>query len=222
MKDARLITPHWYIYGAGGLGVETMDILQAAIQKGLVEPHDCAFVVDGPEKDSEIGFPIIDFKDHVPGSKITIAVGEPFARKALMEKIAAHELQLASIISPLAFVSPSAEIGEGVVVAPLCSIQARAKLGRNVAVNTMAIIGHDVEVEESSVISSMVNLGGAVKVGKFSYVGMGALVREGLQIGHSAIVGMGSVVHRDIPDEVIALGDPARVARRNDEKKVFK
>ncbi|MFW8642680.1 acyltransferase [Rhizobium beringeri] len=55
-----------------------------------------------------------------------------------------------------------------------------------------------------------------------SYLGMGALVKERMQIGHSSIIGMGSVVHIDIPDEVIALGNPARVVRRNEDKKVFK
>jgi acetyltransferase-like isoleucine patch superfamily enzyme len=43
-----------------------------------------------------------------------------------------------------------------------------------------------------------------------------------MQIGHSSIIGMGSVVHIDIPDEVIALGNPTRVVRRNEDKKVFK
>jgi acetyltransferase-like isoleucine patch superfamily enzyme len=33
---------------------------------------------------------------------------------------------------------------------------------------------------------------------------------------------MGSVVYNDIPDQMIALGNPARPMRRNDEKKVFK
>lgn len=50
---------------------------------------------------------------------------------------------------------------------------------------------------------------------------MGAPVRELLPIGESSIVGMGSVVHRDIPDGVIALGDPVRVAKRNEDKIVF-
>jgi len=68
----------------------------------------------------------------------------------------------------------------------------------------------------------MVNLGGGTQVGTLSYLGMGALVKERVQIGHSSIVGMGSVVHIDIPDEVIALGNPARVVRRNEDKKVFK
>jgi acetyltransferase-like isoleucine patch superfamily enzyme len=33
---------------------------------------------------------------------------------------------------------------------------------------------------------------------------------------------MGSVVYNDIPDQMIALGNPARPMRRNDDKKVFK
>lgn len=212
----------WYIYGAGGLGAETMDILQAAIDAGALPRHECAFLVDDPPKAEVNGYPVHAFRDQVPGSKVTIAVGEPYARKALLEKIENAGLVLATVISPTAFISPSAEIEDGVIIAPLCSIQANAKVGKNTAVNTMAIIGHDVTVEESCVISSQVNLGGAVRVGKFSYVGMGALVQEKLEIGHSSIVGMGSVVHRDIPDEVIALGNPARVARRNEDKKVFK
>ncbi|SLM63741.1 hypothetical protein DAQ1742_02892 [Dickeya aquatica] len=36
-----------------------------------------------------------------------------------------------------------------------------------------------------------------------------------------SIVGMGAAVFNDIPDEVIALGNPARILRKNDSKKVF-
>ena len=68
----------------------------------------------------------------------------------------------------------------------------------------------------------MVNLGGAVTVGPQVYIGMGALIKEQLSIGANSIVGMGSVVHRDIPEGVIALGNPARVARLNEDRKVFK
>jgi acetyltransferase-like isoleucine patch superfamily enzyme len=51
---------------------------------------------------------------------------------------------------------------------------------------------------------------------------MGALIKEKLRIGRASIIGMGSVVHSDVPEEVIALGNPARVVRRNEDKKVFK
>jgi len=211
----------WYIYGAGGLGLETMDILQSCIQTGMVKSCKCAFVVDDPDRDEINGFPVLSFAACGSNAKITIAVGEPELRAQLAKKCTDKGLQLSTLISPQAYVSDSATLEKGVIVAPFVSIQASAKLGANVAVNTQAIIGHHVSVSKHAVISSQVNLGGASTVGVKSYIGMGALVREKLQIGNSSIVGMGSVVHRDIPDEVIALGNPARVAKRNEDKAVF-
>jgi acetyltransferase-like isoleucine patch superfamily enzyme len=67
----------------------------------------------------------------------------------------------------------------------------------------------------------MVNLGGGVHVESACYIGMGALIKEKLRIGHTSIVGMGSVVHSEVPNEVIAIGNPARVVRRNEDRKVF-
>ena len=213
---------YWYIYGAGGLGVETMDILWemvADIPSLGVTP---TFVTDGSTSGPIHGHPVISFADVVPGSAVTIAVGEPTTRRLLREKAVAAGLELRSVISPRAFVSEFAIIGAGSIVAPFCSIQARARVNENVAINTAAIIGHDVVVERDCGLSSMINLGGATTIGAASYIGMGALIREGLTIGHSTIVGMGSVVYTDIPDEVICVGNPARVARRNTDKKVFK
>ena len=48
------------------------------------------------------------------------------------------------------------------------------------------------------------------------------MIKERLTIGHSTIVGMGSVVYTDVPDGVVCVGNPARVSRRNTDKKVFK
>jgi sugar O-acyltransferase (sialic acid O-acetyltransferase NeuD family) len=212
----------WYVYGAGGLGVETMDILLNAVRAGLQKPHKLAFLVDAPKRDEVIGVPVVAVGDHVAGAKVTIAVGEPVDRAHLMDKVAALGLNLASIYSPDAFVSSHAQIADGVIIAPHVSIQATAQIGRNVAINTAAIIGHDVVVDDNCVVSSMVNLGGGVHVETLSYIGMGALVKERLRVGSASIVGMGSVVNSDVPDGVIALGNPARVVRRNEDKKVFK
>jgi len=212
----------WYIYGAGGLGLETIDILTSCIDAGIVQPHVCSFLVDNPDGDSINGYPLVSFEECVPDSKVTIAVGEPELRSLLYEKCQYKGLQLSTLVSPLAYVSSTSVLEEGVVIAPFVSVQALARVSKNAAINTQAIIGHHVTVSDHAVISSQVNMGGASIVGARSYIGMGALVQEQLTIGEASIVGMGSVVYRDIPDEVIALGNPARVSRRNEEKKVFK
>jgi sugar O-acyltransferase (sialic acid O-acetyltransferase NeuD family) len=219
MTDTTL--PVWYIYGAGGLGQETMDILASCMNGGTVPPHVCSFLVDNSEGNTVNGYPVVSFVECDQHAKVTIAVGEPELRSKLAEKCQAKGLKLSKLVSPNAYVSDSAVLDEGVVIAPFASVQASARIAKNVAVNTQAIVGHHVTVYEHAVISSQVNLGGASTVGAKSYVGMGALVRELLTIGESSIVGMGSVVHRNIPDGVIALGDPARVAKLNEDKRVF-
>lgn len=214
--------PTWYIYGAGGFGVETLDICISAMAAGQVPNRSMGFIVDGSTEKNVLGYPVVELADCQKGAFVTIAVGEPAARAKLAEKVTEAGMKLCSAIAPSAVISPSATIEDGVIVAPFCSVQARAFIGRNAAVNTMAIVGHDVNVAEDAVISSMVNLGGAVKVGPRAYIGMGGSVREKLTVGADSIVGMGSVVHNDVPEEVIAMGNPARVLRRNEDKTVFR
>lgn len=213
--------PHWYIYGAGGLGLETVDILEHAMRANTVALHSPRFIEDDSTRNEVMGYPVCELSQCLPGSSVTIAVGEPRIRRLLLKKAEAAGLVPRSLISPSAFVSPMAEIGEGVIIAPLCSIQAHARIARNVGVNTMTIVGHDVCVNEGAVISSMVNLGGAAAIGEYAYIGMGALVKEGLSVGPWSIVAMGAVVFRDLPEEIIAVGNPARVSKRNENKQVF-
>ncbi len=66
------------------------------------------------------------------------------------------------------------------------------------------------------------DFGSACRIGERSYIGMGTQIKEGVTIGDEVIVGMGSVVYNDIPNGMIALGNPARPMRPNVDKLVFK
>ena len=211
----------WYIFGAGGLGLEVLDILAPSLTKD----YEAKFLLDSQYVDSKKemrlhNIQVTAMTDELVGY-VTVAVGEPAARELIYQRLLNTSLLPRSIISVDAVVSRFSTIGNGCIISPMCSIQSTAVLKDNVAVNTAAIIGHDVVVERSCVISSQVNLGGGVKVGKESYIGMGALIREGVTIGNNVIIGMGSVVHKNVPDGVIAMGNPARVLKKNIDKKIF-
>ncbi|WP_295682350.1 sugar O-acetyltransferase [uncultured Nevskia sp.] len=57
-----------------------------------------------------------------------------------------------------------------------------------------------------------------ITIGSDVWVGGGAVICPGVTIGDRSVIGAGSVVTRDIPPDVFAAGNPARVVRRLDEQ----
>jgi len=57
-----------------------------------------------------------------------------------------------------------------------------------------------------------------ISIGNNVWLGGGAIVNPGVTIGDNAVVGSGSVVTKDIPTNVIAVGNPCRVKRTITEK----
>ena len=57
-----------------------------------------------------------------------------------------------------------------------------------------------------------------VHIGKNVWVGAGAILMPGVKIGDNTVIGAGSVVTKDIPSDVVAVGNPCRVIRQIGEK----
>ncbi len=55
--------------------------------------------------------------------------------------------------------------------------------------------------------------GKPVEIGSDVWVGGGAIILPGVRIGSRSVIGAGSVVTRDVPDDVLAAGNPCRVIR---------
>lgn len=64
-----------------------------------------------------------------------------------------------------------------------------------------------------------------VHIGRNCWLGAGVIVLPGITIGNNVVVGAGSVVTKDLPDNVVAVGNPCRVLREindHDKKYYFK
>ena len=145
---------------------------------------------------------------------VLLGVGDCAARLRLADESEALGFELGTVIHPRATIGAGVLIGAGTFIAAGAVVNAQARIGRAVIVNTNAVVEHHCELGDGSHVSPGALLAGAVKVGKLSWVGLGAAVIEKIRVGDGTIVGAGAVVVRDLSDEVVAYGVPARVQRR--------
>lgn len=89
-------------------------------------------------------------------------------------------------------------------------------IGPNV---TIATAGHPIlpELREKEMQYNV-----DVKIGRNVWIGTGAIIVPGVTIGDNTVIGAGSVVTKDIPANVVAVGNPCRVMREiNDHDKEY-
>ena len=193
-----------YLYGAIGHAKVIIDILAAngITVDGLID--------DNPEVTELCGLPV--FHECAGRSPLIVSIGSNRIRKEIAESLGCR---FGVAVHPSAVVSGSCEIGEGTVVMQGAILQAGVRVGRHCIVNTGASIDHECVLGDFVHVSPHGTLCGNVRVGEGSWIGAGTTVVPGVRIGAWSVVGAGSVVTRDIPDNVVAYGNPCRVVRLN-------
>ena len=189
-----------YLYGASGHAKVIIDILNASGVK-----VDALF--DDDLSISELmSIPVKhQWKEESP---LIISIGNNLTRKQIAEKL---HCEYGTAIHPSSVISPYATIGEGTVVMQGTIIQSSAQIGRHCIVNTGASVDHECVIDDYVHISPKATLCGNVTVGEGAWIGAAAVVAPGVRIGKWSVVGAGSVVVSDVPDGVVAYGNPCRV-----------
>lgn len=129
-----------------------------------------------------------------------------------------------------------AEIGEGCYIEPPLHSNfggAHVHFGKNVYANfnltlvddTHIFVGDGVMFAPNVVVATAAHpilpelrekqyqYNASVHIGKNCWIGAGAIILPGVTIGENTVIGAGSVVTKDIPANVVAYGNPCRVAR---------
>ena len=141
------------------------------------------------------------------------SIGNTIIRRKLFEMIKKNGLQIPIIIDPTAVISVDAEIQEGAFVGKKAIINAGSSIGACSIVNTGSIIEHDCTIGAFSHISSGAVLCGQVIIGHDTHVGAASVIKQSIVIGNDSLVGIGSVVVNNLPDGVLAYGNPCKVVR---------
>ena len=120
------------------------------------------------------------------------------------------------IISPEAIVDRNVDIDEGTVIMPGSVVNVGSIIGKNCIVNSGSIIEHDCKIGNHCHIAPGVHISGGVEIDDSSFVGIGSTIIQGIKIGKNVTIGAGSVVIRDIPENTIVVGNPAKVIKNKD------
>lgn len=217
------------IYGAGGAGravLETVKQLQAVERRW----ESICFVEDAQwhREDRLIyGIPVwsVDafMSQFSPEEcQFAISLGEPAVRDRIFRLIKEKGYSLATVVHPSVYVPDSTVLSEGVIALPCVYLDPDVTVGENTFLHPFVTVGHDTKLGRSVVCTAGASIAGNVEIGDRTYIAMHVAVHEKIKIGSDAIIGMGSMVQRDIPDNVIAMGNPARPMKHKDDSNVFK
>ena len=200
------------ILGASGHAVSVANVALSAGYK-------IAYFVDKNIKESILlGIEIIgDISDLTNYSdyEYSIAVGDNYLRQKIYNELNKQysNLKFPTLVHDSAVISHFCKVGDGTVVMPKAIIGPNSIVGEFCILNTQSSIDHDCIIENFSSLAPNAATGGTVKIGCRSAVAIGATINHKLKIGNDCVLGANSYLNKDLANNCVAYGTPAKVIR---------
>lgn len=196
-------------------------IIVGAFHEMIELCKDCHYqivgIIDNQYTGEYDGIPIIGTDDDVlrlyqkySDCSIVITPDLPKVREKLFALYSRIGFQFATVISSRAIISRNAKIGKGTVIQACVNVSAGSTVGEFVKLNTYANVMHDNVIGNFSTIAPNAVLLGYVNVGESAYIGANSTILPHVKIGSGSTVGAGAVVTKDVNNNVIVKGVPAK------------
>lgn len=150
------------------------------------------------------------------GQKLNVflGIGNINLKKKIVDKIK-DLAEFPTIVHPNVILdSLTTKIGQGCIITANNIITCNIILKDFITCNLSCTIGHDCIIENYSILSPGVNLSGNCYIGEGVYLGTNSTILEKKTIGKNSIVGAGAVVTKDVPENCVFVGNPAKELKR--------
>ena len=203
------------IIGAGDHASVLLDIL-------LSQNHNVIGLTSVDDRRSNLyGIPIIDdetvIQSYEPNNILLVngigSTGSLQLRKKVFDKFKAVGYSFCNVIHSSAIISSRAKFEEGVQILAGAIINNDTIIRENSIINTKVSVDHGCLIGSHVHIAPGCTLSGCVNIGACSHIGTGTSVIQGIKIGENVLIGAGAVVIKDIPNDVKAFGNPAKIKR---------
>lgn len=147
-------------------------------------------------------------------SEINNKYNPPEELHRLMEQLTGRKLEQFGLFPPIyTDCGKNLHIGKGVFINSGCKFQDQGGIyigeGTQIGHGTIfATLNHGLKPEERLDLIPK-----PIHIGKNVWIGSGSVILSGVSIGDNAVIGAGSVVTKDIPENMIAVGSPAKVIK---------
>ena len=205
------------IFGAGGFGREVAGAINRINKQGKDQWQIVGFYDDHKPVGTKVSHygkvlgGIEDLNRIDEPLALTIAVGNPEARKRIYDTITNPNLTFPNIIAPsFKVLDPETfKIGKGNIIQDNCSVTCDVSIGDFNVLNGSDILGHDDVLGDFNVLMPGVHLSGEVSVGKCNLLGVDSVVLQQISIGNNVTLGAGSVLMTNPKDGMTYIGVPA-------------
>jgi sugar O-acyltransferase (sialic acid O-acetyltransferase NeuD family) len=144
-----------------------------------------------------------------------ITIGDNWSRfkvyNSIIEQVPSFEF--INAIHPSVIIGKNVEIGFGIVMMAGVIVNPLSKIGNFTFFATGCQVEHDCIIEDYASVSAGSVMGGYVTIGKYSAITLGVTILDRLKIGENSVIGSGSLVLKDVPDNVLAYGNPINKLR---------
>ncbi|MUK39971.1 acetyltransferase [Aliivibrio fischeri] len=114
------------------------------------------------------------------------------------------------LIHPSVTISKYSQVGNGTVIMANAVVNSFASIGNSCIINTSSIVEHDCVLSDGVHISPGANLAGSVHIGERTWVGIGSQIKQLVSIGSDVVIGAGSTVIKNVVDDQVIVGNPAK------------
>lgn len=204
------------VVGAGGHAKEVLD----SLHKSGIPLEEISFYDDTDSCKEDIfgRFKIIKSIEEAKiyfdraGRQFCLGIGNPIFRQHLLSKFKMIEGEFYPIFDKSSIVSEYATF-INVDIMSFAFVGPDSYIGEYALINSRVNIHHDVNIGAFTEISPMACILGGASIGKFCQIGSGVTILSKVNVGDNVVIGAGSVVTKDISDNSLAYGVPAKVKK---------
>lgn len=218
-----MTTKKLILFGASNFGDEIVQLFRD-INKASSSPvwDIIGFLDDNKDSHGKVrnGIKVLGPKEWVNENKIddiyfVCVIGNPKIKAKIVAFLKSKGAKFATGIHPSVIISETSTVGEGTVVTAGNIITTNAQIRDHIIINLACTVGHYTVIENYCTINPGANISGDVILSEGVYIGTNATVLEKITIGKYGIIGAGAVVNKNTPENVTAVGIPAKVIKQN-------